>query len=559
MYGEDDVENMTKSILFSCYKDNKILFLLRIFTTCLSSIYIVVIVTALIKSITENIISLNYDTTIHEIVLMFIFTLLYILVSGVDEFLSYLLRKKSSFRLEDSILLNFVQYDEWNNFNCGGTAWTKLTKDVPLVVEGELSVIFRIISISTTILFGAIYAICINLICTLICIISITIVFLCMKNNYIMMPKWQKTARKTSNGLYGYLMNIIENGDILRYVHMPRVYRYYNQEANSHIDSIQKKGRCLAKVLVSKNIATTGVVVFISAVLAVMSYFHIGILSVGKVMALFLVIPKISVNILALFDWYSDYQFLEANISQLDELFHHNLYDSKNKVQINSIDNVSLNNISITYEECQLFSGLNFTAEKKNMIGIIGTSGSGKTSLMNTLLFLNLNYQGSILINQMNMKEIDRLSFWRHCVYLSQDAYIFNGSIKDNIVMNQSYHSERMIEALKAALFFDFVEKQPMGLDTNLSEINMSSGEKQRLCIARALYKQDVDLLLFDEATSAIDKDSEKIILANVKEICTNQNKIVFWITHNHALLSEFQQVIDLNSYTKASESTVCC
>jgi len=179
--------------------------------------------------------------------------------------------------------------------------------------------------------------------------------------------------------------------------------------------------------------------------------------------------------------------------------------------------------VSFTYGSSRILDGISFTLSKNRTLALVGESGSGKTSLMNLMAGLALPDQGNILVDGQSISEIDRRTFQRRIGYITQEPVIFSDTIFNNVTFWDQPTPEnkaRFFDALRKAAVYDFVmglaeqEQSPLGSNG----IMVSGGQKQRLSIARELYKE-VDILLMDEATSALDSETEKAIQENIEAL----------------------------------------
>ena len=178
-----------------------------------------------------------------------------------------------------------------------------------------------------------------------------------------------------------------------------------------------------------------------------------------------------------------------------------------------NIDSVSINNVSLVYDDHQALKDVSLKLQKGNFYALVGDSGAGKSSLVNLLVRFYDPSSGQILINSQNINNFTLESLHDKIAYVTQHIMIFNDTIAANIAYGKEIDKARVIEALKKAHAYDFVSKLPNGIDTILAQrgSNLSGGQKQRIALARALYKNP-DVLIMDEATSALDNISEKKI-----------------------------------------------
>ena len=169
------------------------------------------------------------------------------------------------------------------------------------------------------------------------------------------------------------------------------------------------------------------------------------------------------------------------------------------------------------YKEKEVLKDLTFEVKPNETVAFVGKSGAGKTTIFNLLCKMYDVNQGKITIDGINISELDKDSIRGNITIISQNPYIFNMSIRDNLkLVKNNLSDEEMYNACKIACLDDFIQELPDGYDTIIGEggVNLSGGQKQRLAIARALV-QKTEIILFDEATSALDNETqEKIQLA---------------------------------------------
>lgn len=199
-------------------------------------------------------------------------------------------------------------------------------------------------------------------------------------------------------------------------------------------------------------------------------------------------------------------------------------------------ESLSLERVEFGYGERIILSNFSATIKKGSKTLILGASGSGKTTLLNLIAGLYTNYQGSILIDGREIRDLSR-SFLSSCMAIvPQESFIFNRSLEENIVLSESLDTTRFEKVCREARLDDLIQKLPEGNNTILGEgaQNLSGGEKQRIGIARAFY-QNAPIILADEPTSSLDEENASMIF----DILLKSDATVICVTHK---ISEAQK-----------------
>ena len=210
--------------------------------------------------------------------------------------------------------------------------------------------------------------------------------------------------------------------------------------------------------------------------------------------------------------------------------------------------NISFQDVSFRYAPGALIAldAVGFEVPVGTFLGVMGRSGSGKTTITRLLQGLNSQYEGIIKIDGMDLREID-LRHLRTCIgIVSQDNFLFSGTIRENIGIAKPHATfSEIVRVAQLAGAEEFIERLPQGYDTYLSEgaANLSGGQRQRLAIARALIL-DPPILILDEATSALDAESEAIINANLMRIA--QGRTIICVSHRLAMLVNADKILVL-------------
>jgi ABC-type bacteriocin/lantibiotic exporter with double-glycine peptidase domain len=197
---------------------------------------------------------------------------------------------------------------------------------------------------------------------------------------------------------------------------------------------------------------------------------------------------------------------------------------------------IILKNISFSYQkDKEIIKNLNLEIFKNKIVGISGKSGSGKSTIVNLLTGLIKPSEGKIIIDEKNITDPMDLRIYQNFFSItSQDTYLVDGTIKDNIIFGSSEQNspEKLKFAIKFAQLEAMINESSHGIETYIGSSikQLSSGQKQRISIARSIYS-DRSILIFDEATNALDQENEKIIINNLAKL--KSKKTIIIISHN--------------------------
>lgn len=214
---------------------------------------------------------------------------------------------------------------------------------------------------------------------------------------------------------------------------------------------------------------------------------------------------------------------------------------------------VEFKNVSFSYGEKKVLKNLSFTLKKGESLGLAGLSGSGKSTVIALLLRLYNVDEGEILINGINIKEYTIKSVRHFFSLVSQDIFLFNDTVRENLVTGTDYDQDKLLKALKVSYADEFIEHLDKGLETHIGDrgLKLSGGQSQRLTIARAFLKNS-PVMLFDEATSALDNESEKVVQAALDELAGT--KTVLAVAHRLSTIQDYDKIIVLKDGEKVEE-----
>ena len=268
-------------------------------------------------------------------------------------------------------------------------------------------------------------------------------------------------------------------------------------------------------------------------------------LTVGSVVALIALIENAYTPIAIFNVLYVQYKLDKASYKRFEEFL--GLKDDvqlRNGNAINTnVGKIAIRNLSFQYEERKIIDGLSLSIQKGEKIAFVGESGSGKSTLIKILLGLLKYNQGEVRLGDMELKEICLNNLYDRVSYLSQDAPVFDGTIKENLVFEKQVSVEQMLGVLSEVQLSHLVENLAEGLNTEIGEKGtcLSGGEKQRLALAR-LWFEDSELVILDEATSAMDNLTEENVMKSVMQ--KMKDKTVIAIAHRLNSIAGFDRII---------------
>ncbi|GAA4933492.1 ABC transporter ATP-binding protein [Algibacter agarivorans] len=224
------------------------------------------------------------------------------------------------------------------------------------------------------------------------------------------------------------------------------------------------------------------------------------------------------------------------------------LKDKPNAIEIDGFNNqIEFKNIFFKYQDEYVLKDFSLTIPKGKTVALVGQSGSGKSTIANLITrFYDVN-EGEILIDGTNIRNLTTSSLRSQLGIVTQDAILFNDSIKNNLKLGKDDATdEAIIEALKVANAWEFVKDLPEGIETNIGDAGnkLSGGQKQRLSIARAVVKSP-PIMVLDEATSALDTESERLVQVALENMMKNRTSIV--IAHRLSTIQSADEIIVLN------------
>ncbi|MCW1964651.1 peptidase domain-containing ABC transporter [Chryseobacterium viscerum] len=276
-----------------------------------------------------------------------------------------------------------------------------------------------------------------------------------------------------------------------------------------------------------------------------------GNLTLGMMLSVQYIIGQLNSPLLQLIDFIKQTQDAKISLERLGEIHDKDDEEDKNEQYATDIPkkDIEIKDMSFRYigSDVPVFENLSLTIPYQQTTAIVGASGSGKTTLLKLLMKFYDPDQGEIRIGSTNMKNISP-RYWRdHCGVVMQEGYVFNDTIANNIAVGEDHiDKQKLRRAVEIANIKEFIESLPLSYNTKIGNegVGVSGGQKQRLFIARAVYKSP-EYILFDEATSALDANNEKVIMENLEQFFKGKTAVV--IAHRLSTVRHADKIIVLD------------
>lgn len=268
---------------------------------------------------------------------------------------------------------------------------------------------------------------------------------------------------------------------------------------------------------------------------------------VGMLLSIFLFHRALSNLMVTQKDW----QFLmnvSGGIQSVSEQLQHTVTHKEHNGTTaigNTIAEIKFEEVNFSYADFHALRNINLTINNNSSVAFVGESGAGKTTLADLLTLLYRPTSGKLLVNNINSEDVELSAYRSQIGLVSQDVYLYDDTIANNIALWKDYDEARLIDACKKAHALDFIQQLPNGFNTRIGDrgLRLSGGQKQRLSLARELYKKP-SLLILDEATSALDSETESFVketLDSLKGTIT-----IVMIAHRLSTIKEADKIVVL-------------
>jgi ABC-type bacteriocin/lantibiotic exporter with double-glycine peptidase domain len=336
--------------------------------------------------------------------------------------------------------------------------------------------------------------------------------------------------------IYNHNAELVRNREAAYALNGERVIKPYQREiADYKID----QAKILGTMTMQRILGSANTILNTCAILIIGGYgVSSGSIGISDLIVLLAAVGSLTNTLYQIPGCISEYQQLKGMDSRINALLTPQVEACAGAEDVEKITSISVKNVSFSYEDGSgefqgkdLFENLNTELKSGECLMIKGASGCGKSTLLKIFADMLKGYRGTILCGGKNLKDIKENAFWSRILYLSQEPQLISGTLKENITLFQEADATRLGSALEKAGLKNLISKLEKGIDTPVSALNLSSGEQQRICLARAFYG-DYDVIISDESFSAVDPDSRSKIFGKILTQIKEKSQILIMSSH---------------------------
>ncbi len=519
----------------------------------LVSLFNPIVSARLLTSLTE----LNINQTYKFGTLFFLVSVMTVIFNKLAvKVLSYI-EERLLYEIRCDMIERLMNYKIKNFDNSSSGEFLNKIKNDPQDIVSVFSIVqYNIFNIVTE-FFMLIYVFYLNFLLGIIYFIGIIFIYFYEKYSYIRLEKLQNNLKNQMD------KNDSTITEIIRGIKDIKLLGISNKIKGNTMKSFEEQVKNNARINIFQNNIYNNVEMCKAVITALIIFVGLFLINNNLLtLSTFLIIFLYRNDIFSLiFSYTSLKEYLvryKVAKNRIRELFDENKYpiqkygdiDLKN---INGI--IEFKNVTFSYDnKRKILDNISFKIDKCEDVAIVGKSGSGKSTIFNLLTKCYDNYQGTIFIDGVDIRDLSYSSITNNISIINQNPYLFNLTIKENLkLLDRNITDKEMIAACKIANIHEDIIKLPNKYNTLLGEggLNLSGGQKQRLAIARALLKRS-KILLFDEATSSLDNITQKNVQTAIKNI--SKDCTIVTIAHRFSTIIDVNKIIVLKAGKKVIE-----
>lgn len=472
-----------------------------------------------------------------------------VIIDGIQNYYWHWIRYNAINTLRYKIFRNIIdKHISFFNSTQSGEISTKILDDTVIVAQsiviGVPMLIYNLLNIIIIIIIMFIF----SKLLAVIVLLSLPIyVFIFNKINKSLRENSTKERESYSKIRHEVHQNLLG----IRTIKFSKQERFFSNKFKKLIDNYFKDQRSILKFNTIGSSTTNLIITMLPLIILVVGATLVSesSITVGTLLAFYSYLGYIYEPLNNLSDFCLGTQTSIATSDRLIEFINSNEEEVQIKVNDSKpIETIEFKDINFSYDRCEnILEEFSLKIESGQIVGLDGASGKGKSTILNLLMKIYKVDRGKILINNINLKEYNEDVLYSKIAIVDQFPFIFNSSIKENIIFNGKVEECKLGISLAMSQADQFIDGLERGIDTEILESgrNLSGGQKQRVCISRALSKE-FDVLVLDEAFSALDKNSSKEIMDTLIKYIKANNKILIIVTHNKELMKLCDKIVSI-------------
>ena len=446
-------------------------------------------------------------------------------------------------KLRDKLALHLMNQDiEYLNRMRSGELLSRVTNDLTRV-QNVVSTLIPAIMIKMMLIFTlTIYVIYQSPTLAFYFLVIMPLALLPLQILAKRMKKYSKSSQESTSNLTSRLTEIFNNIEVIK-SNSSQEYEHKRFKEENYIFFTLSLKQIRINALTGPTLEVFGslaiaMVIYVGAMEVIDGHITVGTFF-AFITALFMLYDPIKV----LANIHNKMQDALAAMERLQELFDQKATVVSGKNILTSVDEVRFDRVGLSYDEDFALQNIDLIAQKGKVYALVGDSGAGKSSFINLLVRFYDTSSGEITINQKPINSYNLESLHHKIAFVTQRIFIFQDSVLANVAYSMDIDRDRVIEALKQAHAWEFVQNLEHGIDTTLDEFgtNLSGGQRQRIALARALYKKP-EILILDEATSALDNKSEREIQKALERL--KDSMITFVVAHRLSTIESADMIL---------------
>ena len=406
------------------------------------------------------------------------------------------------------------------------------------------------------IIAAVIYAVNISWQVIIFCFFVCGIMMILTLNNNKQIPLKAKKVSESFNDIYSIMWDHLHNSEITPFLNSSRVFAGYDRTVIRNSDLKVQASRCQNIARIFSSFGTVIIVIMVALYGALMAIHYK--MDIANILALLVVVPVLSDSLFQLPNIILDFKSAHGEGEVLNKLYKFKEADLEDEVDevltLKRPNNLTAKSLKYRYSvnTPYLFDIEYLTLQKGEILCITGKSGIGKSTLLNIFSSVVKDYEGNLFWDDFEMKNNNSQSAWIYIDFLEQKPCCLPTTIKNNITLTDKECNEEFLErAVLDSGVYEYINKSSLNMETPINVKKVSSGEMQKICLARAFYRNK-PILILDEATSAMDPSSEKYILKRLKDRAKEFGLIVIAVTHSVNFLKQSDKVLFLQNDSPA-------